>query len=218
VQILFISTKQMDRPLLEHLCEVANSFYSRGYAHGSTGNLSVRVGDQVWITPTGQSLKGLNPDRLACVDLQGQSQNENLPSKEFPFHLAIYRRREDTRAIVHLHSTYSVALSCLDSFDAEKPLPPLTPYYFMRVAPLAVLPYCRPGSAKLAEAVQQAALFHNCMLLRNHGIICSGSNLNEAVDRAEELEQTARLYFILRGEQVRLLGGDEVEELKRIFG
>ena len=208
----------MNNLLLENLCEMAASFYDRGYAFGSTGNLSVRIGDEVWITPTGASLKGLAPEHLACVDIEGQSQNKNRPSKEFPFHLAVSRQREDAQAIVHLHSTYAVALSCLESFDPEKPLPPLTPYYFMRVAPLAVLPYFRPGSTALAEAVERAAPHHHCMLLRNHGLICSGSSLSEAVDRTEELEQTARLHFILRGEKVRHLSVDEIEELRRAFG
>ncbi|HEY0321767.1 MAG TPA: 3-oxo-tetronate 4-phosphate decarboxylase [Pyrinomonadaceae bacterium] len=208
----------MNSPLLENLCEVAASFYRRGYAFGSTGNISVRVDDEVWITPTGESLSSLKPAQLACIDLQGASRNENRPSKEFPFHLAVYRQRKDAQAIVHLHSTYSVALSCLESFDPNDPLPPLTPYYFMRVAPLAVLPYFRPGSQGLAEAVEDAASENHCMLLRNHGVICSGSSLGEAVDRTEELEQTARLYFILRGEKVRHLTVDEIEELKRGFG
>ena len=208
----------MNSPPLENLCEVAASFYLRGYAFGSTGNLSVRSGERVWITPTGQSLKGLSPGDLACVDLQGESQNENRPSKELPFHLAVYRQREDARAIVHLHSTYTVALSCLESFATAEPLPPLTPYYFMRVAPLAILPYLRPGSEELAAAVERAASSHHSMLLRNHGLICSGSSLSEAADRAEELEQTARLYFILRGERVRHLTKDEIEDLRRVFG
>jgi ribulose-5-phosphate 4-epimerase/fuculose-1-phosphate aldolase len=204
--------------VLENLCEVADSFYQRGHAFGSTGNISVRAGGRVWITPTGKSLKGLKPGQLACVGLDGASLNENRPSKEVPFHLAVYARREDVRAVVHLHTLHSVALSCLDSFDAEDPLPPLTPYYFMRVAPLAVLPYFRPGSEGLAEAVGDAAPRHNCMLLRNHGVVCSGATLSEAVDRTEELEQTARLHFILRGERVRHLTAEQVEELKRTFG
>ncbi len=208
----------MEDDALVNLCETADGFYSRGYAHGSTGNISVRVGERVWITPTGKSLKGLHAGHLACVGLDGASLNENRPSKEFPFHLAVYARREDVRAVVHLHTLYSVALSCLDSFDAEDPLPPLTPYYFMRVAPLAVLPYFRPGSEGLAAAVGEAAPRHNCMLLRNHGVVCAGSTLSEAVDRTEELEQTARLHFLLRGERVRPLTPEQVEELKRAFG
>ncbi len=207
----------MDEAALQDLCEVADSFYRRGYAFGSTGNISVRAGERVWITPTGKSLKGLRPEQLACVDLAGASLNENKPSKEFPFHLAVYARREDVRAVVHLHTLYSVALSCLEAFDEGDALPPLTPYYFMRVAPLAVLPYFRPGSEGLAEAVGHAAPRHNCMLLRNHGVVCAGATLSEAVDRTEELEQTARLHFILRGERVRELTAEQVDELKRTF-
>ncbi|MBA3711363.1 MAG: aldolase [Pyrinomonadaceae bacterium] len=207
----------MNSDPLKNLCEVADSFYRRGYAFGSTGNISVRIENQIWITPTGKPLNGLTPEHLSCLDLEGASHNEIRPSKEFPFHLAVYRQKQEAQAIVHLHSTYSVAVSCLESFDPENPLPPLTPYYFMRVAPLAVLPYFRPGSEELAAAVGRAAPSHNCLLLRNHGIICSGANLNEAVDRAEELEQTARLHFILRGEQVRHLTPDEIKELQKVY-
>jgi ribulose-5-phosphate 4-epimerase/fuculose-1-phosphate aldolase len=210
----------MNDSLLEELCEAADSFHRRGYAHGSTGNLSVRAGDEVWITPTGRSLKGLRPSELARIDLAGASLNEARASKESPFHLAVYEQRPEARAVVHLHAPYSVALSCLEANsdgshdDAdESPLSPLTPYYFMRVAPLAVIPYFRPGSNDLAEAIRRAAPAHHCLLLGNHGTVCAGSTLSEAVDRAEELEQAARLHFILRGERVRHLTAAEIEEL-----
>jgi ribulose-5-phosphate 4-epimerase/fuculose-1-phosphate aldolase len=204
----------MDNSLLEQLCETANSLFERGYAHGSTGNVSVRLGDEVWVTPTGQRLGGLAPARLARIDLSGNLLNENRPSKEHPFHTAIYRQREEARAIVHLHSTYAVALSCLESFKGEDDLAPLTPYYFMRVAPLAVLPYFKPGSPDLALAIESVAAAHHSLLLRNHGLICAGATLSEAGDRAEELEQTARLHFILRGERVRPLTPDDVQALR----
>jgi len=204
----------MSDSVLEQLCEVANSLYERGYAHGSTGNISARVGDEVWVTPTGQPLRGLAPERLARLDLSGVRLDRNSPSKEHPFHTAIYRRRAEARAVVHLHSTYAVALSCLDSFAGDESLSPLTPYYFMRVAPLAVLPYFRPGSPALAEAVEGAAVAHHSMLLRNHGLICAGSTLSEAADRAEELEHTARLHFILRGEKTRALSPADVRDLR----
>ncbi|HEY0173642.1 MAG TPA: aldolase [Pyrinomonadaceae bacterium] len=203
----------MSDSVLEQLCEVANSLYERGYAHGSTGNISARVGGEVWVTPTGLPLRGLAPGSLARIDLSGARLDENSPSKEHPFHTAIYRRRAEARAVVHLHSAYAVALSCLESFEGDESLAPLTPYYFMRVAPLAVLPYFRPGSPGLAEAVETAAAAHHSMLLRNHGLICAGSTLAEAADRAEELEQTARLHFILRGEKTRALSPADVREL-----
>ena len=207
----------MSDPVLEQLCDVARSLFERGYAHGSTGNISVRVGEEIWVTPTGQSLRGLSPSRLARLDADGKRLNENAPSKEHPFHSAIYRRRPEARAVVHLHSTHAVALSCLDDFTGDESLAPLTPYYFMRVAPLAVLPYFRPGSAALAGAIEEAAAAHHSILLRNHGLICAGSTLPEAADRAEELEQTARLHFILRGDQTRALSPADVQELLDAF-
>jgi len=204
--------------ILERLCELADSLFARGYAFGSTGNLSVREGDQVWVTPTGQPLRGLRPDQLAAMDLEGRALNDARPSKEYPFHLGAYRNHGDgCQAIVHLHSTYTVALSCLAEIDPERPLPRITPYYFMRVAPMAIVPYYRPGSAELGEAVGEAARAHKTLLLRNHGSICLGGSLSEAADRAEELEETAKLHFILRGETLRELTRDEVADIRRAF-
>lgn len=208
----------MSPPELEGLCEIAASFYARGYAFGSTGNLSVRLEDKVWITPTGVSLRRLKPEHLACIGLDGQSLNGNRPSKEFPFHLGAYRSAgERAGAIVHLHSTHCVALSCLRDLDPQRPLPAMTPYFLMRVAPLAMVPYFRPGSPELAEAVTAAAVDHDAILLRNHGCICLGKTLAEAVDRTEELEETARLYFLLRGERTSELTREQQDEIWRVF-
>lgn len=192
------------------------SFYQRGYAFGSTGNLSIRNGDRFWISPTGRSLRDLRPEEFALVDLEGNVLNDRKPSKEAPFHLAAYRvAGERAGAVVHLHSTYSAALSCLK--DPVEALLPITPYYQMRVAPLAVVPYFRPGSPKLGDFVGDAARESNCMLLRNHGMTCLGRTLEEAVDRAEELEETAKLLFLLRGRDLQLLTGAEVNDIRLMF-
>ncbi len=201
------------RTELAELCEAAASFHQRGYAFGSTGNLSVLLEDEVWITPTGRSLRDLKPDDLACISLDGQRRNEARPSKEFPFHLGCYRAAPEARALVHLHSTHTVALSCLADLDPAEPLPVVTPYYLMRVAPLGIVDYFTPGSAELGAAVEKAAASHSCMLLRNHGLIALGATLSEAVDRAEELEETARLYFLLRGERTRALTAEQREAI-----
>jgi ribulose-5-phosphate 4-epimerase/fuculose-1-phosphate aldolase len=199
---------------LQTLCEIAASFYARGLAFGSTGNLSVRIGHEVWITPTGRSLRNLRPDEIACIDESGKCLNSNKPSKESPFHLAAYRSaRQRAGAIVHLHSTWSTAMSCL----AQPEFIAITPYFQMRVAPLAVLSYFRPGSPELADAVGAAAINHNCMLLRNHGLICLGRTIEEAVDRTEELEETAKLLFLLRGREVQTLTAGEIDEIRRVF-
>jgi ribulose-5-phosphate 4-epimerase/fuculose-1-phosphate aldolase len=204
--------------LLQELCHAAASFHARGYAFGSTGNLSVRSGGAIWITPTGVSLRALTPGALACLDAAGGPVNANRPSKEYPFHLAAYRAAgARAGAIVHLHSPHAVALACLESLDPAEPLPVFTPYYLMRVAPLAVIDYYMPGSSELAAAIGEAAAAHDCLLLRNHGLVCLGRTLAEAVDRAEELEETARLYFLLRGEKVRLLRPAERQRIARAY-
>jgi ribulose-5-phosphate 4-epimerase/fuculose-1-phosphate aldolase len=200
-------------PLLDTLCSIARSLHRRGYAHGSTGNLSLRAGDDVWLTPTGRSLENLSPAELACLSLGGEARNANRPTKEFPFHLAIYRARPDLHAIVHLHSFHATALSCLEQLIEPDVLPALTPYYFMRVHPLAVVSYHRPGAPSLAEEIGAAITRANVLLLRNHGLVACGKTLEEAADRAEELEQTARLHFFLKGERVRLLSPDEIRQL-----
>ncbi|MDX2179016.1 MAG: class II aldolase/adducin family protein [Bryobacteraceae bacterium] len=199
---------------LQHLCDIARSFFERGLAFGSTGNLSFRSGGDIWITPTGKSFRALSPDELALIDLDGNARNSNKPSKEYPFHLGCYRNAgERANAIVHLHSTYSVALSCLERLDPAEPIPVITPYYLMRVAPLAIVPYHRPGSQALGDAVAEAAKGHDCLLLRNHGLIALGRTMDEAVDRAEELEETAKLHLLLRGEETRKLTPPEREEI-----
>ena len=205
--------------MLQELCEAAASFHARGYAFGSTGNLSIRYGEEIWITPTGGSLRTLRPAAMAAIDADGRQLNGNRPSKEYPFHLAAYQAAGTrANAIVHLHSTPAVALSCLEAIDADEPLPIFTPYYLMRVAPLAIIDYFRPGSDELAVAIGRAASNHDCLLLRNHGVVCLGRTISEAVDRAEELEETARLYFLLRGEKLRLLTAAERQDIARTFG
>jgi ribulose-5-phosphate 4-epimerase/fuculose-1-phosphate aldolase len=105
-------------------------------------------------------------------------------------------------------------MSCL----AEPQFHPVTPYFQMRVSPLAIVPYFRPGSPELAHAVGEAARAHNCMLLRNHGLICIGRTIDEAVDRTEELEETAKLQFLLRGQRVQILTPAQVDDIARVLG
>jgi ribulose-5-phosphate 4-epimerase/fuculose-1-phosphate aldolase len=207
----------MTDDMLEQLCVAGADFYARGDAFGGTGNVSVREGDRIWITPTGSQLKGLTPGSLARIDLEGHAAGEARPSKEYPFHLAIYRVRPDVNAVVHLHAPHTVAVSCLADLDPEEPLPPLTPYYVMRVAPLGIVPYFRPGSEELAAAVGEKARSHDCLLLRNHGSISVGATLGEAVDRMLELEESARLHFLLHGHETQRLTTEEIAELRTVF-
>ncbi len=205
---------------LQALCDAGASFYNRGLAFGSTGNLSLRIGENLYVTPTGSSLRSLKPEDLACVRLSdGAALNDRRASKETPFHLAAFRAAGDrAAALVHLHSTHTVALSCLADLDALNPLPIFTPYYLMRVLPLAVVDYFLPGSNELAEAIGQAAQQHDAILLRNHGAVLLGKTLEEAVDKTEELEESAKLWFLLRGQSIRELSAAEQAQIRARFG
>ncbi len=201
----------------EALCALGRSLYDRGLTHGSTGNLSVKHGDLYLLTPTGSSLGSLDPARLAVVDATGRHVDGDAPTKEALLHLAMYRQRPDDGAVVHLHSLHSVAVSVLADVDPADVLPPLTAYYAMRIGTLPLLPYFAPGDAALAEAVGLAATRHHAVLLANHGPVVSGRTLAAAADAIEELEATARLWLLLRGERVRSLSPDQVADLARRY-
>lgn len=193
------------------------SLYDRGYAHGSSGNLSVRLDDAILITPTGSSLGRLEAGRIAKVDLHGKHVAGDPPSKESFLHLAMYAERPSAKAIVHLHCTCAVAISCMVHENPRDVLPPLTAYYVMRVGKLPLVPYYRPGDRALAEAVRAEAQHHRAVLLANHGPVVAGKSLDDAVDNAEELEATAKLVLMLDGKRTHPLDAAKIAELEAAF-
>lgn len=198
----------------EAICALGASIFARGLTAGSSGNLSVRLEDGFLMTPTGSSLGRLDPARLSRLDAEGRLVSGDPPTKEAFLHRAMYRERAAEGAVVHLHSTYSVAVSALAEVDPKDVLPPITAYYVMRVGRLPLLPYFRPGDPALAEAVRGFAGKHHALLLANHGPVVSGKSLNGALDAIEELEETAKLYLLLRGAKTRYLTADAVRELR----
>ncbi len=203
--------------LREEIARIARSIFDRGLTHGSTGNISAKLDDGWLLTPTGSSLGTLDPARISKLDWKGTLLSGDPPSKESFLHLGMYEQRQALGAVVHLHSTYSVAVSVLADVDPEDVLPALTAYYVMRVGRLPLVPYFAPGDIGLADAVREYATKHHAVLLANHGPVVGGSSLAAAADAIEELEATARLYLMLRGENVRLLTAEEVAELRRKF-
>lgn len=199
------------------LADRARSLYERGYAHGSSGNLSVRVDDGVLVTPTGSCLGRLDPARISRIALDGRTLSGDPPSKEAFLHLAVYASRPSARAIVHLHCTCAVAVSCLVHDDPGNVLPPLTAYHVMRVGTLPLVPYYAPGDRALAAAVGALAASHRAVLLANHGPVVAGTSLDDAVDSAEELEQTARLSLLLTNRATAPLSAEQVAALDARF-
>jgi ribulose-5-phosphate 4-epimerase/fuculose-1-phosphate aldolase len=131
---------QEDR-LRDQICALGRSIFDRGLTHGSTGNISARCENGWLLTPTGSSLGGLDPARLSRLDWNGKHLSGDPPSKESFLHLAMYEERARNQAVIHLHSTHSVAISVLEGVDADNVLPPLTAYYVMRIGTLPLVPY-----------------------------------------------------------------------------
>jgi ribulose-5-phosphate 4-epimerase/fuculose-1-phosphate aldolase len=200
--------------LREEICRLGESLFTRGLTFGSAGNISVRLEGGWLMTPTNVSLGRLDPARLAKLDANGKLVSGDPPTKETFLHRAMYSERPQATAVVHLHSTYSVAVSALADIDTANVLPPITAYYVMRVGRLPLVAYYPPGDLALADAVQRLAGKHHAVLLANHGPVVAGSTLDAAANAIEELEETAKLFLLLRGSKVRLLTNEQVAALK----
>jgi len=201
----------------DRITEMGRSLFDRGLTFGSTGNISVRVDDGWLMTPTGSSLGSLDPNRISKLDENGQHVGGDAPTKEAFLHTAMYDCRPNAGAIVHLHSTHSVAASCLHDIDPTNVLPPLTAYYVMRVGVLPLIPYFPPGDLDLARAVREMASDHHAVLLANHGPVVAGVSLEDAVYATEELEETAKLFLALQNMKTRPLNDEQVAELRGRF-
>lgn len=203
--------------LREDICTLGRSMFDRGLTVGSSGNISVRIDDGWLMTPTNACLGRLDPAALSKLDLHGNLVSGAKPTKEAFLHTSVYAQRPSAGAIVHLHSTHAVAVSVLADLDPEEPIPPITAYYVMKIGKLALVPYYAPGDVALADAVREVAGRHHAVLLANHGPVVAGRDLETAVYATEELEETARLYLMLRGERLKLLSGAEVAALRERF-
>ena len=203
----------------EAICRLGDSMFRRRLTFGSSGNISVRLEDGRWLmTPTNVSMGDLDPARLSLIDGEGRLISGDPPTKEAFLHRVMYDGRPDAAAVVHLHSTHSVAVSSLAEVDPEDVLPPITAYYVMRVGRLPLVPYFPPGDSRLAEAVRPLVGRHHAVLLANHGPVVAGTSLTAAAGAIEELEETARLFLLLRHERTRYLTPEQVAELRARFG
>lgn len=201
----------------DEIARFAKSIYERGLTFGSSGNISVRLDDGWLMTPTGVSMGDIDPARIAKLDLDGNHVSGDKPTKETFLHIAMYRERETAGAVVHLHSTHSVAVSCMADVDPTNVLPPITAYYVMKIGTLPLVPYFPPGDLDLAKAVREMASDHHAVLLANHGPVVAGKSLADAVYATEELEETARLFLMLKDVKTRFLTDEQVAALREKF-
>ncbi|MDA3922017.1 MAG: aldolase [Salinisphaera sp.] len=203
--------------LREEIAAIGRGFRQLGVAPGTSGNISAKLADGWLMTPTNASLGALNPEEISKLDWDGNLLSGKPPTKESFLHAAFYEARPETGGIIHLHATHSSAVSCLAGLDADSCLPPITPYFVMRVGRLPLIPYYRPGDPELGTAVRAYAAKYPAVLLSNHGPIVAGKNLEAARNAIEELEETAKLFLLLHGHKTRSLDESDIEELRQVF-
>jgi ribulose-5-phosphate 4-epimerase/fuculose-1-phosphate aldolase len=201
--------------ILEAMCKHGRSLFVRGFTVAAGGNLSHRLGDGFLMEATATSLGWLAPGDFVLCDAAGaQAEPGPAPSKEVPLHAAIYRRRPDAHAVVHLHAASSIALGCMaEPTDTGNVLPAVSVYAALRVGRVPLIEYVKPGTAELAARVGDVCAGVNALLLSNHGLVTWAPTIDGAVDIAEELEQCARIWLATGG-RARVLTDAEVAALR----
>ncbi len=208
-----------DAKLREDICWWAASMFARGLTGGASGNISARTEDGgLLVTPTGATFGRLDPARLARFDAQGRHVDGDRPTKEMPLHRAFYETRSGAGAVLHLHSTHSVAVSMLPETDPDDMLPPFTAYSIMRCGKVRLLPYYRPGDPAMGDAVRGLAGRRSAVVLANHGPVVAAKDLEGAAYVMEELEETAKLTMLMRGINAVKLTPAQVEDVVSKFG
>ncbi|WP_106477368.1 3-oxo-tetronate 4-phosphate decarboxylase [Phytohalomonas tamaricis] len=216
--VTMLNTSTEENRLREEIAEIGRSFRQLGMAPGTSGNISAKLDNGWLMTPTNASLGALDPAEISKLDWDGNLITGKPPTKESFLHRAFYDQRADAGGIIHLHATHSSAVSCLNGLDPHSCLPPITPYFVMRVGRLPLIPYYRPGDPALGEAVREYAANYSAVLLANHGPVVAGKTLEAARNAIEELEETAKLFLLLRQHDVRTLNEDDIEALRQAFG
>jgi ribulose-5-phosphate 4-epimerase/fuculose-1-phosphate aldolase len=208
-----------ENKLREQICILASSMFQRGITHGSTGNISVRLeDDDILVTPSGSSFGRLDPNDIVKVTKSGQFIGSLTPTKELPLHKAFYETRGlKSGAVVHLHSTHSVALSMLPGIDEDSVLPSYTPYSIMLLGKVKLLPFFVPGDPAMGDAIRGLAGKRSAVLLANHGPVVSGKDLESSVNAIEELEATAKLALILKGADAKALDNAQINSVVKKF-
>lgn len=187
----------------DEICRIGKSLFDRGYAHATAGNISVRLPDGYLITPTDACLGALRSDRLARVLLSGEHVSGDRPSKTLALHRRIYDADPDAHCVIHTHSTHLVALTLAGVWRPDDILPPITPYFVMKVGHVPLIPYRGPGDPEVGELVA-CAIEQSCrrgtrlraVMLERLGPNVWHRTPAEAMATLEELEETAKIWLL----------------------
>ena len=208
--------------LREEICQIGRSLFERGYVHATAGNISVRIDQGFLITPTDACLGTLDPARLALVRADGVQASGDRASKTLALHRRIYQADDSARCVIHTHSTHLVALTLAGVWHPDDILPPITPYYVMKVGHVPLIPYHRPGDPAAAELVaQRIAAAHDAgkplraVMMERLGPNVWHDSPHAASAVLEELEETAKLWSMTRALP---LSSQQIDELRTEFG
>jgi 3-dehydro-4-phosphotetronate decarboxylase len=211
----------MTQALREEICRVGASLFQRGYVHATAGNISVRTDDGYLITPTDACLGCLDRAQLASVSESGQHLSGDKPSKTLTLHRRIYQADPDARCVIHTHSTHLVALTLSGVWSQDDVLPPITPYFVMKVGHVPLIAYHRPGDPAVGDLVaariasmRAAGITLRAVMLDRLGPNVWHQSPMQASAVLEELEETARLYMMTRAQP---LSADQIAELRTHF-
>lgn len=195
----------------------AESLFNRGLTPGASANISAQFESGFVVTPTNSCFGFLRPDELSVLDTEGNLIDGLPPSKEFKLHQALYNAKSKTACVLHLHSTWATALSCLKDLNEEDVIRPITPYLTMRLGPVARVPYFPPGDDRLVQAVASKASRHDGILMANHGPIVGAPSIEKAVFAMEELEESAKLAMLVPEDRAQHLSEEEIFHLQNAY-
>lgn len=203
---------------VDDLIAAGRALVDAGLSPGASGNISVRDGDRLLMSGTGTRLGALTPDDIAVLSVDGNAVDGARPSKEVPLHVAMYARNPQHRAVVHVHSPSTVAVSCLKPWAEHTAVPPLTPYSLMRVGQVPLLDFLPPGDPAMGDLITACPFPFHGALLANHGAVVSGPDPASAVDSTIELEEACRITLLTDGRQRRLIPPARVAEITARWG
>ena len=197
----------MDNKLQQAMTDaiwVGKALFDLGKTAGSTGNISFRVDDKIYVTKSGSCFGRLTEDSWAILDLEGNNLNGKKASKEYPIHVAFYRQYPEMQGVVHTHGPYATLISCLQG-TVEELLPKYTPYLEMKLGKIGWIPYAAPGSKELFDSVAEKVGEAKGFLMANHGAVVGGKSIMDAFYNIEELEESAKIAWLLRNEKNAVL-------------
>jgi len=202
----------------DRLVAAGRALVDAGLSPGSSGNLSVRDGERILMTATGTQLGALTPEALAVLDGTGRHIDGPVPSKEVSLHLALYAKNAGDSAVVHVHSPFAVAVSCLPPWSGHSAVAPLTPYVLMKLGQTPLLPFLAPGDPSMGSLVGDSDLPFRGALLANHGAVVGGVDPESAVAAMIELEEACRIAMLTHGTDRRLIPEEQIRAITGRWG